>query len=274
MIATIIGAEGKMGKWLQNHLPSIGFSVISFDERRGDPPSVLAETDVVIVSVPVSATIEVIKRTQKHMQQGSILIEITSLKSGIYEEMVKMAREGLEVISLHPMFGPSVQDLTGKTIAIVPLKNLEQEREWAERLFPGTKIVELDPVEHDKLMTHILSVPYLVNMAIAATMKDMDLVLLKQLSGTSFALQYTLVQSVTGETTSLIHALLKENRFLEKTVRTLISNMEVLLNATSSKVEFEKLHQEIKEKMMEDPSHLEAPKFRQAAYNEVKPLLR
>ena len=274
MIAAIIGAEGKMGKWLQNHLPKIGFTVVSYDERRGDNPSVLGNTNVVIVSVPVSATNEVIKKTQKHMKQGSTLIEISSLKSGIHDEMVKISRERLEVISLHPMFGPSVQDLTGKTVAVVPLKDLEKEREWAERLFPGTEIVEVDPVEHDKLMTHILSVPYLVNMALAATMKDVDLRLLRQLSGTSFALQYTLIQSVAGEATSLIHALLRENKFLEETVNTLISNIQVLLNGTTSKVGFEKLHREIKEKMMEDPIHLKASKLRQAAYNEVKPLLR
>jgi hypothetical protein len=47
-----------------------------------------------------------------------------------------------------------------------------------------------------------------------------------------------------------------------------------LLNATTSKVAFENLHLEIKEKMMEDPSHFIASKLRQTAYNELMPLLR
>ncbi len=105
-------------------------------------------------------------------------------------------------------------------------------------------------------------------------MKDVDLGLLKQLSGTSFALQYTLVQSVAGETTSLVHSLLSENKYLGETTEELVSAMRELLDASSSKDTLKVLHDSIKNKMAEDPSHSRAPELRQAAYNAVKPLLR
>ncbi len=256
-----------------DHLPKIGFDVVTFDSRKGDNPNVLKEADMVIVSVPVSVTPSVIRKTVNHMRKGSTLVEIASLKSGIHEEMVKVAGNGIDVTSLHPMFGPSVKDLKEKTVAVVPVKNAEKESELASRLFPGASIVEVEPEKHDRLMAHILSVPYLVNMALALTLKDVDLGLLKQLSGTSFALQYTLVQSVAGETTSLVHALLSENRFLEETAKGMVSEISRLMDATPSKEEFTILHDEIKTKMMEDPSHMKAPELRQAAYNAVKPLL-
>lgn len=274
MLAAVIGAKGKMGVWLMDHLPRIGFDVVSFDERKGDNPSVLKEADVVIVSVPISATVDVVRKTARHMKKGSTIVEISSIKSGIKEEMVKVSSSGIEAVSLHPMFGPSVKDLTGKTVAVIPVMNTDSEREWASTLFPGVDLVDVAPSKHDKLMAHILSVPYLVNMALAATMNDMDLGLLKQLSGTSFALQYTLVQSVAGETTSLVHALLSENKFLEETTTELIDNMRTLLDASSSKEELQVIHEGIKEKMSEDPRHTDAPMLRQAAYNAVKPLLR
>jgi hypothetical protein len=111
-------------------------------------------------------------------------------------------------------------------------------------------------------------------MALAATLKDVDLSLLKLLSGTSFALQYTLIQSVAGETTSLVHALLNENRFIGETAKELVSNMEKLMESTSSKDKFKEIHDGIRAKMMEDPCHRDAPVLRQVAYNAVKPLLR
>ena len=77
-----------------------------------------------------------------------------------------------------------------------------------------------------------------------------------------------------GETTSLVHALLSENKFLKDTTAELMDNMNTLLDACGSKEEFTALHNEVKEKMREDPNHLDAPKLRQAAYNAVKPLLR
>ena len=274
MLVTLIGAEGKMGLWLQDHLPRIGFDVVTFDDRKGDNPSVLKEADIVIVSVPVSVTANVIRDTVKHMKKGSTLVEIASLKSGIHQEMVKVAGCSINAVSIHPMFGPSVKDLAEKTVAVVPVVNPKKEAEIASKLFPGATLVEVEPTQHDKLMAHILSVPYLVNMALAATMGALDLALLKQLSGTSFALQYTLVQSVAGEKTSLVHALISENRFLEETAEELISNMKELMGSVDSKDSFRELHEGIRAKMMEDPFHMKAPELRQAAYNAVKPLLR
>jgi len=274
MRATIIGADGKMGVWLTNHLSKMGYTVDSYDARKGDSPSLLKEADTVIVSVPVSKTPEVIRDALKHMRKGVKIIEIASLKTGIHSEMVRAADQGFEALSIHPMFGPSARDLNEKTVAVVPVVDAIKESSWAAELFPGTSIVGVEPEKHDKLMVHILSLPYLMNMALGATMGDSDLILLKNLAGTSFALQYTLIQSVSGETTSLVHALLSENVFLEETVESLISNMRELMRATSEKEEFKALHESIREPLKADCGHNTALERRQAAYNAVRPLLR
>ena len=274
MRATIIGADGKMGAWLTNHLEKLGHTVVSFDPRKGDSPSLLTEADTVIVSVPVSRTAEVTRDALKHMRRGVRIIEIASLKTGTHPEMVRAAEQGFESLSIHPMFGPSVKDLREKTVAVVPVADAAQETAWAAELFPGASFVEVGPEKHDRLMVHVLSLPYLMNLALGATMGDTDLALLKQLAGTSFALQYTLIQSVAGETTSLVHALLSENVFLEETAEALISNMRELMGAREAKDEFKALHESIREPLKADCGHRSALERRQAAYNAVRPLLK
>lgn len=274
MRIAIIGADGKMGVWLSDHLSKLGHTVVSFDDRKGDSPSVLKEADMVIVSVPVSKTAEVIRNALRNMRKGAKIIEIASMKTGIHPEMVKAAENGFNALSLHPLFGPSVKDLREKTVAVVPVVDAARESRWAAELFPGVSIVEVEPERHDRLMVHVLSLPYLVNLALAATMGDTDLDLLKRLAGTSFTVQYTLIQSVAGETTSLVHALLSENRFLEEAAEAMISNMRDIMEATGARDEFKTLHESIREPLTADPNHILATELRQAAYNAVKPLLK
>jgi len=274
MKTVIIGADGKMGVWLTNHLTNLGHTIDSFDNRKGDSPSVLKEAELVIVSVPVSKTAEVIRDALRHMRKGTRLVEISSLKTGVHPEMARAVEDGFESLSIHPMFGPSVKDLREKTVAVIPVADPIKESSWASELFPGVSIVVVESVKHDRLMVHVLSLPYLVNLALGATIGDTDLDLLKSLAGTSFTLQYTLIQSVAEETTSLVHALLSENRFLEETAEALISNMRDIMGSTSEKEEFKALHESIREPLKADCGHRMAFELRQAAYNAVRPLLR
>lgn len=274
MFASIIGADGGMGRWLITHLKRLGFDVTGFDQRRGDEPSVLAESDLVIVSVPVGAAAEVIGEAIKHMRKGATIMEIASLKTGIHDEMVKASKMGFNSLSVHPMFGPSATSLEDKTVAVIPVSDIESEIHQTQALFPDASLIRVEPESHDRLMSLILSLPYLVNLALAGTMRDEDLILLRSLSGTSFALQYTLIQSVTAETTSLVQALLSENQFLGESASNFIMNLTEIVKTVGSKEEFSELHIEIRDSMRRDPIHLKAHSIRQVAYDKIRPLLR
>ncbi|MFC1802366.1 prephenate dehydrogenase/arogenate dehydrogenase family protein [Thermoproteota archaeon] len=274
MIASIIGANGKMGKWLNTHLTGLGYTITKYDERRNDSSSILWESDLVIVSVPVGVTAEVIARAVNNMKKGSTIIEIASLKAGIYEEIVRTSKKGFNALSVHPMFGPSVTSLRDKTVAVLPVIDAISEMQQVSDIFPEANIVEVKPEAHDRLMSLILSLPYLVNLALAGTIKDEDLELLKKLSGTSFALQYILIQSVVGETTSLIYALLRENQFLGDSIQKFITNLDEINEAIGSREEFERIHKKIKKPLKYDSLHMKAHIIRQKAYDIIRPLLR
>ena len=274
MLAVIIGKDGGMGKWLTKHLENLGFTVSGFDERKGDNPCVLTRADLVVVSVPVGVTTDVIKLAVRHLRKDATLMEIASLKSDIHEELVKVSGEGFNVLCVHPMFGPSVTSLMEKTVAVIPVSNVESEITQTTTLFPGASIVPVEPIRHDRLMSLILSLPYLLNLALAGSMMDEDLALLRKLSGTSFALQYTLMQSVAAESTSLVHALLSENCFLRESSERFIEKLTEIVRKTGSVEEFSQLHGNIKNSMRRDKIYDTAHGIRQAAYDAIRPLLR
>ena len=207
------------------------------------------------------------------MRKETTLMEIASLKSGIHEEMIEASKKGFKALSVHPMFGPSVTSLMEKTVAVIPVSDIESEITQTKTLFPKASIIQIEPEKHDRLMSLILSLPYLVNLALAGTMMDEDLSLLRKLSGTSFALQYTLLQSVAAESTSLVQALLRENIFLEESSERFIMKLTEIMGKKDSVEEFNLLHEGIKGSMMRDTAYFRAHEIRQKAYDAIRPLL-
>jgi len=78
------------------------------------------ESDIVLLSVPIAKTSEVIRQVAPCMRQGSLLMDVTSLKSEPMRAMIKHAPEGVEVIGTHPMFGPTMPALKGQTMILTP----------------------------------------------------------------------------------------------------------------------------------------------------------
>lgn len=257
-----------MGQWMTKHLENLGYTVTGFDERRGDKPSVLGEADLVVSSVPVLVTAETIRKTVKHMKQGACLMEIASLKTGIHETMMEASESGVDILCVHPMWGPSTETLEGKAIALIPIHDVEHEKAETLRLFPGSSIEVIDPEEHDRLMSIILSLPYLINLAFASTIKDEDLALLRRFSGSTYALQHILALSVAMEKTSLIEGLLSQNQIIENITNKYINSIKDVSNAVKNK-QFNALHREITGMLMNDPLIHEAHRYRQIAFEMI-----
>jgi prephenate dehydrogenase len=262
MRAGVVGASGGMGRWLTRHLSGLGYGVTAIDTRTGSPD--LDGLDLVIVSVPISSTPEVIQTVAPIMRRGAVIAEIASLKAGSHRALTEMARLGVKPLCVHPMFGPSANSLRGRVIAVVPVADEESEHELAERLFSGADLVTLDAARHDRCMAAILSLPYAVNLAFAKALSDEDLALASRMAGSTFALQYTLAQSVAGESPTLARDLLGN-----ESLRPLLNAFTESLGEVVDSMEcgnFEALHSEIVEALRRDPSFEGADARRQRAH--------
>ena len=255
-----------MGQWLHKYLVERGFVVDDIDLRQKNARETgitsLGNSDLVIVSVPISENPAVIKQVAPFMSEDAVLAEIASLKSNSITALMETADLGLHQLSIHPMFGPSTMSLNGKTVAVISLSNSSWEMDYTRKLFPEAEVIRVEAEEHDRAMSMVLSLVYVVNLAFASTLKENDLHLLKQLSGSSFSVQYALTQSIVGEDACLIENLIGQNQFLNDQTKLFEEKFSEIQRLVSQPDAFKSFHADLVQFMKKDPDFPDANRIR------------
>lgn len=151
----IVGGNGGMGRIFRRYFELSGYEVRAFGSKGWDnAETYLKDARIVIVSVPIDITCEVIKRLSPYLKAQHILCDFTSVKGPVVEAMLKYHKG--TVLGLHPMFGPDVKNLVKQVIVTVPARN-EEDSAFLIRQFEvwGAKIERCTAEEHDKAMSII-----------------------------------------------------------------------------------------------------------------------
>ncbi|MBW2019369.1 MAG: prephenate dehydrogenase/arogenate dehydrogenase family protein [Deltaproteobacteria bacterium] len=170
----IIGGTGGMGKWLKGFFEDSGYRVLIAGRYTTLNPVELAkESDVVVLSVPINAAQMVIKEVGPHIRKDGLLLDVTSLKVGIMEAMLKHAQSS--VIGTHPLFGPTARSITNRTVVICPGRG-DKWLAWLTNLLreKGAKIKISTPEEHDQMMSIVQGLTHLSTIALAQTIKALN----------------------------------------------------------------------------------------------------
>ncbi|MBR6203684.1 MAG: prephenate dehydrogenase/arogenate dehydrogenase family protein [Candidatus Methanomethylophilaceae archaeon] len=166
--AVVIGGAGKMGAWTAKFLEGSGFEVSVVDPRSGSGLSIddCAGSDVVVVSVPIHSTGEVLKGLERVCSPETLIFDLTSLKSPIEARLRRMA-SSMKVCSVHPMFGPSATSLYGRNVIVCDCGN-RQAVDEAVGIFDdrGGSIRVMGLSEHDSYMSYVLGLTHAVNIAL------------------------------------------------------------------------------------------------------------
>ncbi|MHA2360839.1 MAG: prephenate dehydrogenase/arogenate dehydrogenase family protein, partial [Candidatus Thorarchaeota archaeon] len=239
----IIGAAGNMGQWLIKYYVEKGHDLIASDpnefglksitetfdvELTDDNVTAVHNADLVVVSVPMEAIAAVIQNIAPHMKRNAILCEIASIKAEAFQAMKNVSSLPIHPLCIHPLFGPGARTLK-KKIALIPLKNPEEEKRLVDKLFPESEVIIVDAEEHDKSMALTISLPYFVNMIVASVLKDEDMDMLRHLGGTTFVVQLMLTGSIMSNDSALHASLHRENRHVLDILRKFYSRAEQAL---------------------------------------------
>ena len=151
----VIGSSGGMGTLFCRLFSELGQEVIAADlDPRVTPGEAAASADAVMISVPIEATLDVIRELGPRCREDALLFDITSTKSEPVRAMCEHSR--CNVIGTHPMFGPGVHTLQQQRIVLVPGR-MHQGADWDVWLRSclkarGMTIIESTGPNHDRSM--------------------------------------------------------------------------------------------------------------------------
>ncbi len=196
MRVTIIGGAGGMGRWFAAFFKHNGADVRIVDKsakteaiaeelgvqflntdisNAGVIKNEIVDTDVLLLAVPIDLTGTVIERVGPEMREGSLLMDITSVKKAPVELMNRFTNEGVELLGTHPLYGPSTKSMRGQTVIFVPLRT-GTLYEWVYGMFErnGAKIEILTAEEHDEVMSVIMGLTHFILIAFGVTLKELE----------------------------------------------------------------------------------------------------
>jgi chorismate mutase/prephenate dehydrogenase len=231
----LIGGAGIMGRWFARFLSSQGFAVEIADPAGAVPglPHLAdwrdspLDHDIVVVAAPLRATRDILLDLAKRPPRG-LVFDIGSLKSPLREGLLALVRAGARVTSVHPMFGPSTQLLSGRHVIFVDLGIPDAVRE-ARALFDATMAVqvEMDLESHDRLIAYVLGLSHVLNIAFFTALAESgeEAPRLAQLSSTTFDAQLEVASRVAQENPRLYYEIQSLNDYRDLALEALTGSV-------------------------------------------------
>jgi chorismate mutase/prephenate dehydrogenase len=153
----VIGGTQGMGAFLARVFRDSGYQVETTGLEEGRPAEqVAAENDLVVLAVPIAATVEVAKKIGPRVRTGACLMDITSIKRQPLAAMLESTAEGVEVVGTHPMFGPHGVDFDRQKVVLCRGRG-EAGFARVRKLYEvfGAETIESTAEEHDAQMALI-----------------------------------------------------------------------------------------------------------------------
>jgi len=234
----IIGGAGKMGRWLARFLSSQGFAVEVADPARStnEHPHIAdwhaspLDHDIIVVAAPLRTSCTVLEELARRRPRG-LVFDIGSLKTPLRPGLLALKSAGVAVTSIHPMFGPDTELLSGRHVIFVDVGDADATRR-ARELFASTMAVqvEMDLDSHDRLVAYILGLSHAVNIAFFTALAESGekAQRLAQLSSTTFDAQLAVARRVAAENPHLYYEIQSLNEYGEESLRALLTAVERL----------------------------------------------
>jgi len=228
---TVIGATRGFGRWIAEHLNNdFNITITSPDEASGmeaarelnveynsNNVEAVQNADIIIFSVPIEYMVETIKEVAPHAPEGSLLMDVCSVKTEAAEALMKYAPENTEILPCHPMFGPRVPSIQRQIIVLTPIENRSER--WFDRVHKyligaECEIVITTPEEHDKYMSIVQGLTHFSFITLASTIRKLHINVERSRSFSSpvYSLMLDMVSRVVYQNPYLYYSIQKNNK--------------------------------------------------------------
>ncbi len=226
----IIGGTKGLGKTLASYLKSENFNVTitGRDKKAGieagkklnvdfttDNDYVAKNSDILIISVPIANTVEVIKNLAGKMKKGSVMIDVTSVKIKPTEAMEEYLNSEVEFIPTHPIFGPRTPSFEGQVIVLTPTV----KGKWYPKIYnflknKNMRIIETTPEHHDYMMGIVQVLTHFSYISIASTIEKLNINLkdTEDYESPIYNLMIDTIARITSQNPYLTYSIQTENK--------------------------------------------------------------
>lgn len=249
----IIGGSGEFGRIFARMFKEDGHDVVITGRDRSKGERVAEElgveftndnslaaksADIVIISVYIESTIEVIEEVAPSVRPGCLLMDLTSVKIEPCKSMEKHAGKDVEIIGTHPMFGPRVASLEGQSFIVVPVR----AKKWKKFLLDflsrrKAKVLEATPEEHDRAMAVVQGLTHFSYISTAATLKalDIDVGGSRAYASPIYSLMLDLIARIVGQSPQLYASIQMHNPYIEEVHAAFIEQAKNLKKTVAEK---------------------------------------
>jgi prephenate dehydrogenase len=170
----LIGGTGLMGRWFRPFFEKAGYQVLI--SGRTTPltyQECIAQSDAVIINVPISHTLELIHKVGHFFRPGQLMVDNTSIKTQPVEAMLKVAPEGVEVLGMHTVFGPTIAELRRQNVIFTSTARSGELAQEFEGIFYkyGATITHTTPEYHDRQMAFHQNLEHFTKVVLAEVLR-------------------------------------------------------------------------------------------------------
>jgi chorismate mutase/prephenate dehydrogenase len=243
--ALVIGGRGKMGVWFAEFLASQGFDVAISDPAGSLPGFVqltdwqqdVLDFDLIVLATPLGITAGLMQALAVRAPRG-LIFDLGSLKTPLRAGLHALVKAGCRVTSLHPMFGPDTELLSGRHVIFIDLGHAGALAE-AQDLFAPTMAerVVMDLDEHDRLIAYVLGLSHALNIAFFTALAESGEAALRlaRLSSTTFDSQLEVAARVAAESPDLYFEIQSLNEYGGESLLALGAAVERVVSAVKNK---------------------------------------
>lgn len=247
--ALVIGGSGKMGRWFAEFLASQGYA-ITIADPAGEPEGFVAggyayvpdwhqlelSHDLIVVATPLKIANDVLAELA-NLKPTGVVFDIGSLKTPLRRGITALKEAGCRVTSVHPMFGPDTELLSGRHVIFVDLGHKEAI-EQARALFASTMaeqvVMSLD--DHDRLIAYVLGLSHALNIAFFTALAESGEAAprLATLSSTTYDAQVDVASRVASESPELYFEIQSLNEYGRESLQALGAAVQRIVDAVDS----------------------------------------
>jgi prephenate dehydrogenase len=248
----IIGGKGQLGRWCAEVFQKRGYPLLIADrETELTNLGLVAQSSIVVVSVPIGVTGTVLREIKESLRPDQLVVDLTSVKTPF---VPLMEGSRAEVLSIHPMFAPSLSSKSGQTCISCDVRGGKIADTFLAVLRDeGLRLVSMSPEAHDKMMAVVQGLTHFQAIAAAHCMEALDFDPGASLESASpvYRLRLAMIGRILAQNPRLYAEIQIFNPFVPKVLEQLQRSHERLMGFVSAKdvdgfvMEFERVREKL-----------------------------